>query len=283
MNILEPYAELWKQETELHHIAKCARVCYKKETGDDKKLINFLTSHNHLSMLRHASYYYCVPERKAPLWLRTLHSSILFADCKIVGIDVAYDKDCYWAVINGQWAWEHPRHISSITHYKVSENTFRESKSDDVKNLIRYTFKIITQISTSRELNRVSPNNIAEQSTRYVYEDGSIVRPHWITKENAELYLIRDTEKMSNKAFLYLKDVEESFQNYQILTSEGLKKEDARGELPLDTATEVVYTYNKNEWNHIIDNRYHDATGKAHPNAKLAIGLVLNTFKIQNS
>lgn len=31
-------------------------------------------------------------------------------------------------------------------------------------------FKVTTQISTSRELNRVSPNNIAEQSTRYVYE-----------------------------------------------------------------------------------------------------------------
>lgn len=35
---------------------------------------------------------------------------------------------------------------------------------------MRYTFRVTTQISTSRELNRVSPNNIAEQSTRYVYE-----------------------------------------------------------------------------------------------------------------
>lgn len=28
-------------------------------------------------------------------------------------------------------------------------------------------YKVTTQISTSRELNRVSPNNIAERSTRY--------------------------------------------------------------------------------------------------------------------
>lgn len=41
--------------------------------------------------------------------------------------------------------------------------------------MLRYTFKVVTQISTSRELNRVSPNNIAEQSTRYVYEDGTLV------------------------------------------------------------------------------------------------------------
>lgn len=32
--------------------------------------------------------------------------------------------------------------------------------------MMRYTFCVDTQISTSRELNRVSPNNIAEKSTR---------------------------------------------------------------------------------------------------------------------
>lgn len=34
--------------------------------------------------------------------------------------------------------------------------------------MMRYTFCVDTQISTSRELNRVSPNNIAEMSTRYI-------------------------------------------------------------------------------------------------------------------
>lgn len=51
--------------------------------------------------------------------------------------------------------------------------------------MMRYTFCVDTQISTSRELNRVSPNSIAEKSTRYVYEDGSICRPHWMTDEIA--------------------------------------------------------------------------------------------------
>lgn len=48
--------------------------------------------------------------------------------------------------------------------------------------MMRYTFCVDTQISTSRELNRVSPNSIAEMSTRYVYKDGSICRPHWISQ-----------------------------------------------------------------------------------------------------
>lgn len=52
--------------------------------------------------------------------------------------------------------------------------------------MMRYTFCVDTQISTSRELNRVSPNSIAEKSTRYVYEDGSICRPHWMTDEEVD-------------------------------------------------------------------------------------------------
>lgn len=52
--------------------------------------------------------------------------------------------------------------------------------------MMRYTFCVDTQISTSRELNRVSPNSIAEKSTRYVYEDGSICKPHWMTDEEVD-------------------------------------------------------------------------------------------------
>lgn len=49
----------------------------------------------------------------------------------------------------------------------------------------------------------------------------------------------------------------------------GLKPQDARGVLPLDTYTVVAYTYTLSEWSHILDLRYHDTTGKAHPNAKI--------------
>ena len=47
------------------------------------------------------------------------------------------------------------------------------------------------------------------------------------------------------------------------------KPQDAREVLPLDTATKVVYTYTVDEWNHILDLRYREVTGKAHPNAKI--------------
>ena len=76
--------------------------------------------------------------------------------------------------------------------------------------MMRYTFCVDTQISTSRELNRVSPNSIAEKSTRYVYEDGSICRPHWISKEEAELFnneIFLKNDKEHLKKIFILMDV----------------------------------------------------------------------------
>jgi len=49
----------------------------------------------------------------------------------------------------------------------------------------------------------------------------------------------------------------------------GMKAEDARGSLPLDTATRVVYTYNVYEWRHIMALRLTGETGRPHPNAKI--------------
>lgn len=55
-----------------------------------------------------------------------------------------------------------------------------------------------------------------------------------------------------------------------------MEPQDARGELPLDLATEVVYTYtySSKEWKNIIDLRYFGKTGVPHPNAKIIAGMI---------
>ena len=73
---------------------------------------------------------------------------------------------------------------------------------------------------------------------------------------------------------------------YRYMIDDGMKPEDARGVLPLDTATKVIYTYSVQEWKHIIDLRYYDTTGRPHPNAKLVIGMVreqINQFAKENN
>ena len=54
----------------------------------------------------------------------------------------------------------------------------------------------------------------------------------------------------------------------------GMQRQDARGVLPLDTATKCVYTYSIDEWRNIIDLRYYGTTGAPHPNAKIIAGMI---------
>lgn len=51
----------------------------------------------------------------------------------------------------------------------------------------------------------------------------------------------------------------------------GLHRQDARGVLPIDTATKCIYTYSINEWKHIIKLRSDSA---AHPNAQIISNMI---------
>ena len=154
-------------------------------------------------------------------------------------------------------------------------------------NMLRYTFKVVTQISTSRELNRVSPNNIAEQSTRYVYEDGTLCCPHWININMISMNSINQIQAVYNNdgsynkaAEYYLIKCQDKFDAYKYLINHfNVHRQDARGLLPIDTATVCAYTYSIDEWRAIIDLRYYGTTGKPHENAKIIAGMIKNELE----
>lgn len=145
---------------------------------------------------------------------------------------------------------------------------------------MRYTFKVTTQISTSRELNRVSPNNIAERSTRYVYEDGTICKPHWMTINEANEFNNNHQAGMTTIGRNYINSCIQSFGTYKdLIEINGLNRQDARGVLPLDTATECVYSYSYKEWLEILKKRLYHTTGKAHPNCVIICQMIENELK----
>jgi thymidylate synthase ThyX len=77
------------------------------------------------------------------------------------------------------------------------------------------------------------------------------------------------------KAYHYINSCNDSFFNYKALIDEfGMHRQDARGVLPLDTATRCVYTYSTKEWFEIIKKRVYNTTGKAHPNATIICKLI---------
>lgn len=276
MKIIEPKVELWQQGDDFKaHVARCARVCYGRETGNDEATIKRLINDEHWSMFRHGTYYMIANDSDKTL------ETIIINYANTIGFSYHYEKHVYYITVNGNWVLDHKTPFGYISKYIVPIEDFCNTEIGF--HMMRYTFCVDTQISTSRELNRVSPNNIAEKSTRYVYEDGSICRPHWLNgydifKDIASHYIVyKDREPdadINHKVLTYIQSCDNSFTNYKYLVESGLHRQDARGVLPLDTATRCVYTYSLKEWRAIIDLRYYGTTGKPHPNAKIIAGMI---------
>lgn len=197
MKIIEPKVELWQQgDDSKAHVARCARVCYGRETGNDEATIKRLINDEHWSMFRHETYYIIANDSDKTL------ETIVINYANTIGFSYRYEKHVYYITVNGNWVLDHK-----------------------------------TQISTSRELNRVSPNSIAEKSTRYVYEDGTICRPHWMSDEIATHFNEEplfadwiDDNIEHQKAYHYISSCNDSFFTYKALIDEfGMHRQDARG------------------------------------------------------
>lgn len=275
MKIIEPKVELWKQGDDVKaHVARCARVCYGRENGNDEATVKRLLDSKHWSMFRHITYHIIANDSDKDL------ENLIINYANTIGFSYHYEKHIYYITVNGNWALDHKVPFGYLSKYIVPIEDFCNTEIGF--HMMRYTFCVDTQISTSRELNRVSPNSIAEMSTRYVYEDGSICRPHWMSNDIAnhfnnepifDEWIVENEEH--KKVYLYYDACESSFNKYHILIDEyNMNRQDARGILPIDTATRCVYTYSILEWRAILDLRYYGTTGKPHPNAYIIASMI---------
>lgn len=306
------------QSFNVAHISKCARVCYGKENTPpnikrDIKTFQSLVHNEHLSMLRHDSFYFVInvanyhPENM----MRVVN--IFFDNNPFVSYKFT-NKDILLVSTNGQFIYEKGKEIDRLmkhygfpplTIFRVKLEDFKEYK--DAKDLIRHTIVVNTNIGVTRELNRVSPNNIAESSTRYIIQSkegliGTIcpskeIRtsiypddPDWFDYEKAKiasqdclLCLSSNNHKPfpvgeTNIYYDALIGYRDSFIAYKKLIDKRVPLDIARNNLPLVTAAKAVYTYTLAEWKHIIDIRYHGTTGKPHPDTKEVAGMIRNLF-----
>ena len=273
MKIIEPKVELLSELniSPESHIARCSRICYGHEDKEpnqeaDEKMVNGLIKRNHLSMLRHSSAYF-------------VFTNHLPEEFKSEYVNTLSQEDYIYASTNGQFTLEHNNKADLNSH--VFLNLCR--KYPELFELYRLTFCITTQISTSRELNRKSPNAIAERSTRYCSsKDGLLICRPWWFKHSIE-DITRGNCTYAEK--WYYDNMINTEEVYKVLLDTNMRPEDARGILPLDTATKVIYTYSIREWQHILDLRYYGTTGKPHPNAKLIAGKIrdeINKFSIEH-
>ena len=328
MRIVAPYVKYVPNRDNFEHIAKAARICYAAEKGNksDYAFVEELWSkRNHRSPYRHGTLYYEIPAS----FQRLVNKFINNPFCTCVYIEGEYT---WFISTNCQFVKELDQKIlRTLDNFIINEEyIYKCAKAyPELLDIIRVSFEIQTQISTSRELNRVSPNNICEQSTRYCNfskdkfnNHVAFCQPHWFdaltdmddkTHEYIDIYINERKEfvqkyndgeekEFGNPTFAAIgfsdgEETQPAFlpmidkwvatcyyaeETYFRMLKEGMLPQDARGILPLDTATKLFYTYSVKEWKHILYLRYKGTTGKPHPNAKIIATEIYNTLKELN-
>ena len=313
MRIVYPNVEHLKiDETKtLHpeHLLKCARITHaaNESTEANFQLIKLLYNKQHYSVFRHVPHYYILNKSKnIPLNLETLLHAYQITNNPFINIKT--ENELIFVSTNEHFLIDNPSLTKLLNDYEVTPEVFYKEGPID---LVYYSFKCTTQISTTRELNRVSPNAICEESTRYCnYSkdkfDGQVAVciPHWfkfkwdiktinvnadykLVSDVKEIY-VNDIEILNDEydrfaALKYILDMIYDERDYLDLLEKGLKPEDARGKLPLDTASNVIYTYTLNQWRNIINLRYFGDTGRPHPNAKIIAGKIYDILSTNPS
>lgn len=257
MIILEPSVSLYECGSDLEaHIARCASVCYDSSPKDNKRLCEHLWRSGHRSMFRHTTRYYLIPKEHAHIASRlSKFTHVLF---QYVNLGMGINGQDVFSVIayvasNGQAYEENDK------EYLREEWRIPAEKAPE--SIRRYTIECITSIDISRELNRVSPNAIAESSTRFIA---------YGTKKRPDLPILKTVFAEEHPEWW-----EDSMRKFKIdeeyyfsLLKKGVPTDYARKHLPLGTATKVVYTYTRREWDEIFRKRVDGETGRPHPDAK---------------
>ena len=275
MKLIKPKAELLLQQPGLEGVYKqielAGRTCYKstdKITEDSAKpFVDRMINSNHLAMLEHGTVYLKISIPKKA-WFKSV-------------VDKYYGNP--HSKVNNTFD-DYDYHYFITTNYRV---LIENGWLDDLKYMCapteyhekRYTFRLITSIGVTRELNRHRVNSIAEMSTRYCNyskdkfgNEINVIIPQWcnlIDGNSYDLDIVYNcdiTENINLKDKLFLESVCTSENNYMLLLQEGWQPQQAREVLPLCTATEIIHTAFASDWKHFFDLRYFGTTGKPHPN-----------------
>lgn len=285
MKLIKPKAELLIQPSGLEgvykQIEKCGRTCYRSEdkiTEDSAKpFVDRMCASKHTAMLEHGTVYLKIPVTN---W-GYLHYS---------GEDSEYDFDYYPYHL----CFEKYSKMKIVDNYAYVTTNFRVIIENNWLNDLqyiceptefhekRYTFRMITSIGVTRELNRHRVNSIAEQSTRYCNyskdkfgEEITVVIPSWceclVEGNSYDMTIAKicgeseDIKPLEQRFIMSNCFAEEIYMEY---IHDGWVPQQAREVLPLCTATEIVHTAFASDWKHFFDLRLFGKTGNPHPNMK---------------
>ena len=270
-------------------IEKCARTCYKSEdkiTDDSAiKMVKVLAMAKHLTTLEHEYLYFDLVDYTHIDFIKDTHPMFL----RYINIGHKYISGSFRAFME---LFENDTSIITLEMESILHNTYPEiftrsvpSKNIGIKlvtrnkvvndpeeyhtiRLIPHTVKFTTSRAIANELVRHRANiTFSQESQRYV-DYGTDKNNRQITV----IYPLIDPDTNAYNDWHYAMLMAET--QYMNLRKAGIKPEIARGVLPNDCKTEIVVTATEQEWQHIINLRYHGTTGSPHPQMKELMGLI---------
>lgn len=270
MRLIRSSYEFLPQESGLDGIYRqielAGRTCYKSEdkiTEDSaKKFVDFLIQRGHHSPLEHGTVY-----------LKFTYAS--YED----NLLSKYDHNPYSKVCDICHTTDHQ--VEHTTYVTTNMRVLVENKwLDDLQYLCepciyhhkRVTVRMHISIGISRKFNRHRTISPSEQSTRYCnYSKDKFNRqityviPYWCPSLHEGDIQEYSPFEITNKEVVLMNSWHTAQVSYMQLIDLGAKPQDARVVLPLETATEVVYTGFTDDWKHFFDLR---CSSGAHPDAR---------------
>lgn len=265
--------ELWipkdySIEEGFRHIERCGRVCYNSSnriTEDSyKKFCNNLIKSGHTSVTEHMTVYLTIPIG-SPMYDWYYGKKFGIVD-KFKRYPYSVVKSSTYDVVV-QAPEEFKDFVSHkgtttvyyiTTNYRVCLNNFK-----DVEDIYPYIVKQPTVHEKRYTLHWAISRGIADefmrhrsfshtcQSTRYC-KIGDVIEPSWIDD-------IEDSTKALYKE--YIDEIMSKYESMCVL----LKKQQARGLLPLDIKTELIQSGTKRQWEEFFKLR---CAKDAHPDAQ---------------
>lgn len=278
MNIemIKPSVERIVENDPLKKIEIAARTCYKSEANitDDSsvKMVKRLIKNKHYAMLEHALFEFHIYSKPATEDL--LKKCRLSKFCRVCYGNV-FDKECNFVFINLRtiieekftefWALleeSFPRFL------ELRDVAFGESvclsfdccngvELTDFPELNIFTVKVICDRGVSHELVRHRVFSFAQESQRYVnYKKNGCF-------QFIEPSAFDEWDERTQKDYLICLNT--CAETYNKMIELGRTPQEARAVLPNSTKTEIVMTGNRFMWEHFLELRFRESTGKVHP------------------
>lgn len=261
MKLIKPSIKLLKQEKGLEGVYKqiehAGRTCYASEPKEgvtSEQFVHRLINSGHGSVLEHGTIYL-----KLPIEVDS-HSNIV-SECK-------YKNNKYSKV--NEYLWDY--YVTTNLRVLIENNWMKDLQyicEPTEYHERRITVEVICDIGITREFNRHRTFSISEQSSRYCNfskdkfgNEITFIEPCWPLD--------------SYEGNLFKMSLLKSETHYMRLIQNGWKPQQARNILPLATATKVVYTAFKSDWEHFFELR---CSSNAHPQAQEISNLIVKEFQ----